>query len=284
MKSDTVICLFANKKYFYVLGTFITNLKDKFPHFDYIYIFHDDLDDSMIDIIKTLESNIRFIRYDINSFVNEFKFNKKDIINLQSIKIYTILTIVKFKIFNLLNDFIRVIYFDIDMLLLDDISEILSFNYNIAWRSDIDKLIAKLQYFNKDFKVQRNSIIFNIYSKALHPNGGFFIINDNFDYNKCLKDSFDYFCKYFLLHPFMIDEATFSYVVYKNKLQLLELNKDIYNVNPKCLTHESKLLHFYGPYKPWQKNHLEVGYNEWIKYYKKFLITTGIKPWEILTV
>lgn len=275
MKKKLAIMLFANKKYIFALGTFIINLK-KYISYDCIIIYNSDFSYDDEISIKKIETNIHFIKYTIDDFCNEFSFKKEFIESLPAIKTYGHISPVKFKIFTHLDDFSSIILFDCDMLLLDNISELLNDNYNIAWKTDANStILSKLKMFGYSIENMKKIGLYDIYSKAITPNGGFFVVNDNFDYKYAFNIAHDYFKKYFPIHPFLMGENTFAYINHILKLNLLEADKDIYNVFPHLITLRSKLIHFFRDCKPWNKEYIQYSFREWVNNYLEYVKITN---------
>ena len=182
-KKNLAIYLFANKKFLFALGTFIINLKDKFNKYDCIIIYHQDFNDDDMDNIRKIEKKVMFIKYDTNDFCKEFNYTENQIKDISAIKRFTVLGITRFKIFKHLREFKTVILFECDMLLTDDISELLSIDYNIAWKTDVGStILGKIKYTGIPEEKIQHLPVYSIYQKAITPNAGFVIINDNFDY------------------------------------------------------------------------------------------------------
>lgn len=282
-KKNLAIYLFANKKFLFALGTFIINLKDKFNKYDCIIIYHQDFNDDDMDNIRKIEKKVMFIKYDTSDFCKEFNYTENQIKDISAIKRFTVLGITRFKIFKHLREFKTVILFECDMLLTDDISELLSIDYNIAWKTDVGStILGKIKYTGIPEEKIQHLPVYSIYQKAITPNAGFVIINDNFDYESAYLTAFNYVKNYFLIHPFLIGEYTLAYIKHILNLKLLEVDRKIYNVTPINVTLKTKLIHFFSEYKPWKKEYIQYAFRKWIDYYFEYIKITKNKSQEVI--
>ena len=282
-KKDLAIYLFANKKFLFALGTFILNLKDKFPKYDYIIIRHQDFSEEDMENIRKIEDKVIFEKYDRNDFCKEFNFSEEQIANIHAIQRFTVLGITRFNFIKYLRKFRTVILFECDMLLTNDISELLTRDYNIAWKTDGGTIASKINYTGVSPEIVQKLPVYDIYKKAITPNAGFIVINDNFDYEKAYSTAFEYVKKYFLIHPFLIGEYTFGYIKHVLNLNLHEVDPQIFNVTPENVTLHTKLIHFFAEYKPWSKEYIQYAFRQWIDYYFKYVEITRC-PSDLVTI
>ena len=231
-----------------------------------------------MDNIRKIEKKVMFIKYDTSDFCKEFNYTENQIKDISAIKRFTVLGITRFKIFKHLREFKTVILFECDMLLTDDISELLSIDYNIAWKTDVGStILGKIKYTGIPEEKIQHLPVYSIYQKAITPNAGFVIINDNFDYESAYLTAFNYVKNYFLIHPFLIGEYTLAYIKHILNLKLLEVDRKIYNVTPINVTLKTKLIHFFSEYKPWKKEYIQYAFRKWIDYYFEYIKITKNK-------
>lgn len=280
MKKNLAIMLFSDRKYMFALGTFIINIKQFVKNYDSILIYNSDFSSEDEQNINKIDDKCIFIKYTFDDFIEEFNFDKDQIKNLDAIKRYSHISPVKFKMFTHLNEYKTIILFDTDMLLLSDINDILNDNYNIAWR-DEQLISEKLTRSGYSIDKIKKIGLLDTYSKATTPNGGFIIINDNFDYMLAYNTAFNYFKKYFLIHPFLMGEITLGYVRFILNLNLFPVDHNIYNAFPNMINLKTKLIHFLGNYKPWNRQFIQYIYCQWIYNYIEYTMITGHKDSQV---
>lgn len=273
------IVLNTNGKYLFACGTMILNIMDKIENFDNIIVYYSDVPQEHIEALKKIDKRIICEEVTMDSLNNIF-FDGESVIKYNDfIARYTYLCISKIILFQLLEKYEQVIFFDLDMIILDNLNEILDKKkYNIVWKSDNTNILSKIMMFSK---VNKDIPEYDLYTKIITPNGGLFILNRNFDYNLSYKIGKDFVKRCMYHHPFLIDELTFGYIAYKNNLRVFSVNERIYNTIPAYVTSDTKLPHFYRDYKAWNSEIIQFLYPQWGKYYKKLEDITGIKSEEV---
>lgn len=273
------VVLATNQKYAFACGTMAINVLRQVKNVDTIIIYCDSLTELTRHALNNLDARIKLIQENMETVKGEFAFIDQLTLSLYFFKRYSYLSAIKFRIFKLLEEFDKVMLLDTDMLLLDSLDDILNnSNSNIIWRDDNTSIQCKLiRYGWKNY----NEDIIRDYMQYPTPNAGFIVLNKNFDYNEAYelgKRFCERACKY---HPVSIDETTFGYVVAKMKLDVLRVNRRIYNVFPCDFGPEAKLLHFLGSYKPWNNRLIQYGMPQWLTYYKEFAHKVNIESKEV---
>ena len=268
------VMLVANKNFMFALGTFMINLSH-YVSYDRILIYHEDLSAEDESALEKIDHRVTFIKYDINSFADEFQIDRASIQSLRYVKRFTILTAVKFKIFHHLDDYSTVLFFDLDMLLTDRIDELIEQDFNIAWKDDRQTIRYKLNRGGFSDEKIRDIGMYDIYDKATTPNGGFFIVKRNFDYHAAYNVCTDFIKRFFLVHPVSLIELAFGYMQYILGLKIHNVDGRIYNVFPPNITSSSKLLHFICDFKPWDSTMVQYVFRDWIKNYHQYVRLTG---------
>ena len=269
------ILLFCNKNYLFALGTFLINLK-KYISYDGVVVYHEDLDIVHQVAIKKIEPRIKFIKYGLDEFVEEFGLDKQKVAEEQFVKYYSVLAVVKFKIFQLLKDYKTVILFDLDMMLLGDMEDLLAENFDIAWKNEAT-IRGKLHWRGISDDYIKELGMYDIYDKASTPNAGFVVVKRTFDYVKAYDEGVKYLQKYSFRHPVFIDECLFGYIREKMHLNANYVDGKVYNVFPVDICMKSKLVHFLMDYKPWNTQVIQVIFKEWKLNYDQFVAITGIE-------
>lgn len=281
---NRAIVLVSDRKNIHALGAFLVNLSKKIIDYKNIIVYIDGFEDDEMNKLKIIDSRIKVVKYTYNNFIDEFSLNPEKINNLPYISYFSFLTLIKFKIFKELNDYEQVVFFDTDMLLLDNIDEILNNSFNIGWRDDKQTIEFKLKRVGVDIKKVYNNDYCKDFDRIPTPNGGFIVVNNNFDYNNAYKIGSSFLKKSLEFFPskFSIIENLFGYVAYTMKLNIYSINSEIYNVFTDNVKSYSKLIHFIGkPYKPWSSEAVQLVFSDWIKNYKEFVTKTYISSNEV---
>lgn len=266
------ILLLTNENYVFACGAFLCNIIEKMPNFAEAIVMHDGISEESAQSLGSLDPRIKLTKYIRADILNDFPFLTNDLLNTTYFRRFSILTSIKFIAFKLLNNYDKLVFMDTDMLLLDDMKVILENNsYNVAWKQDTANIQTKLYY--SGWKGDAN--IIKDYGHYTTPNGGFFIVNNNFDYIEAYNKAVYFFersCKY---HPGSIIEPILGYVCNNLGLKVLNVDPNIYNVIPHYFNPDSKLLHFLLNFKPWSHEATQHAYPQWLEYYKKFTTHAG---------
>lgn len=262
------IVLNTNGKYLFACGTMIINIIDKIKDFDNIIVYYSDIEEAKIQWLRKIDKRIICEEVTLEKLNKDFYGNEKIIENSTFVKRYTHLPFAKIKMFTLLDKYRQIIFFDLDMLILDNLDGLLSDeNSNMIWRSDNQTIFDKISRHTKQYE---KIIELELYKKITTPNGGLIILNRNFDYHEAFKIGKKFIKTSLTYHPYLIDELTFGYVASKLELKVNNVNGLIYNTFPNYLTSASKLPHFLGNYKPWLSEAVQLIFPQWGRYYKKY--------------
>lgn len=277
LKKECAIVLISNSKYFFALCTFLINLKSFFSRYDSIVIYTDFLASDQLDVLIRLVGKDRLIikKYLKKDFLAEYKLNEENNFFLTR---FSHLVVTKFKFFELLKDFRKIIFFDTDMIIRSNIDDLLYGEYNIAAAINEDNIYDRVRRYASDKpKVRdflesiKNTELERTYKNAKTVNGGLFVINDNFDYEKALRLANSFVTDYFGIHPYLFDELLFGYLIEKMNLNCHALDRTVYNVLPYSVAHNSKIVHLYSTHKPWNNKYAQLLYPEWLLNYKLYL-------------
>ncbi|MCG7656586.1 glycosyltransferase family 8 protein [Wielerella bovis] len=262
MKKNNAICFIVNNKYTFALSAMIVNLQKTNPDlYDEIVVYHDDLTDDDCRKFLKLETRIRFIKYDYKNWEKEHK-PVTAILAKQFLSRYSHLAWSKYKIFELLQYYKRVLYLDLDMIIKGDISELFTLE-GVAWRNG-DSFHKK---FGSKLKLKDFSETKNIPEDTSTPNGGLIYISDVIDWQKALQDGNNFLVKFMDYYEAGIDELVLAWVVYQHKLKLTSLDAYTFNTFPQMYKFHTKIIHFMGGEKPWNSELMQTVYPEWIQYF-----------------
>lgn len=276
-KQNLAIALVTDNKYLFACGTFIINVIEKIPQASAIIIYYSDISQDDINKISQIDERIQFREYTKQKFLDEFFDGKDYVTDHFFFQRFTHLAAIKFKIFQLLEEFNQVVFFDVDMLLTDNIDFLFDKKgFNIAWKSDGTTLYKKL--IMGGYKDEVNDLLMDYpdYDKIDTPNGGFFLINSDFDYKYAYEIGKRFCiqaCKY---HPNFIDEQVFAYIAYKLNLKIYNVDGVAINATPPWHNKQSKLVHFMQQFKPWSYDLVQLFYPDWLRNYNIFTQKTGL--------
>ncbi|WP_186306872.1 glycosyltransferase [Campylobacter coli] len=255
MKKTTIIMACDHNLVFAVANMIIGIKRYCYNDVLKIVIMYDNIQKEEIDKVCSIWSEkIEFKLYSKNDFLKDVGCIGK--INLTN-RFGFHLVYAKFYIFNFLKDYESVLWLDVDMLLLDNIISLLSFDTEGTITKGNPKILNKyLQHINK---------LENIH--AVKPNGGF--IHFNKSVLQCsasdltqecfllLKDLYD---KEFLKDIAWGDEIPFGVLIYKYKLKVSAINK--VNTLPNN-SKDSILIHAGTDMKFWSSFISYISFQEW---------------------
>ncbi|HEB9286085.1 TPA: hypothetical protein RZK15_001517 [Campylobacter coli] len=220
-----------------------------------IVIMYDNIQKEEIDKVRSIWSEkIEFKLYSKNDFLKDIGYIGK--IKLSD-RFGFHLVYAKFYIFNLLKDHESVLWLDVDMLLLDNIISLLSFDTEGTITKGNPKILNNyLQHINK---------LENI--NAIKPNGGFIHFNKSVlqcSASDLMKECFsvlkDLYNREFLEGVAWGDEIPFGVLIYKYKLKVNVINK--VNTLPNN-SKDSILIHAGTDMKFWSSFISYISFQEW---------------------
>lgn len=283
MAKTAIMCL-CDKDYVFALGAFLINLKKTSlnEYIDAIVVYHDAIDNGVISDICNLDKRLFFIKYSVENFYEEFGLvsgcESSSVNNF--IMRYSHLCYVKLKALQLLQDFEKVIFLDLDIILYesDKWKSILSIKSDFLWRNGDN--------FKKKFGQLDNKPVCDIeISEALPtPNGGFFIVNKSFDNYMAYKTGVDFLRRYMPYKQAGIDELALAYIVKKHSLKLSNLDISVYNTFPHLVSKKTLLCHFMGKRKPWNDQLMQAVFPVWIDNYEEFIGLTKQNPSSLVKI
>ena len=261
-KKNNAVVFIVNQKYKFALATMIINLQKTNPEiYDEIIVYHDDLSNEDCNIFKKLEKEIRFIKYDYEMWEKEHKRIETKLAKDFLIR-YSHLAWSKYKIIELLKDYKRILYLDLDMIIQGDISELFEID-GFAWRNG-DSFHKK---FGSKLKINDYPETKNIPIETSTPNGGLIYVTDSIDWKKCLIDGRNFLIKFIDYYEAGVDELVLAWIAYENNCNLTSLEPYTYNTFPQMYKHYTKIVHFMGGEKPWNSELMQTIFPAWMKYF-----------------
>lgn len=281
---EKAVVLITNNSNAVFCGVFILNIIDKIPDrcFDKIVIIYDDLTSESKFSLQKLSHKICFYRYSFDDFINEHQLNFLKPTDLEKkqysgLRRYSHLSFIKYKIFDFLNYFSNVVFFDTDMLILTDVSELFSVN-GIYWRKSLKNLSSSVHDIGVNFFEHMPEFL-NVPGDVFSLNEGLIAVSDDINYNDAYISA-----RQFIQNigkntiTVGVDGLAFIYPVLKGIIKPHLLDETVYNVAAlKNCNANTKILHFQAAQKVWSN---QIVYNYfgriWDNYYTKFLKITNI--------
>ncbi|MGV6989596.1 glycosyltransferase [Testudinibacter sp. P80/BLE/0925] len=267
-KKSSAIVFMLTANYHFALATMIINLQERNRHnYDNIVVYHDGLTANQQSDLLSIEPNILFISYTFSDWKKEHHEETMDGKQLDYfIKRFSHFALSKYKVVEQLAHYHKVLFLDLDMVVQDDLSELFKIE-GVAWRSESPFLKKFGDRTSRPPLAELN----NIPHTHPAPNGGLFYADDTLDWQQAVKDA-QFFLKTFLGYfSSVIDELAFSWLAYKQNINITELDYKIYNTLPRVATHQTKIVHFMGNMKPWNCELSQSAFPTWMRNYQKTL-------------
>lgn len=270
-KKETAIVFGATKNFAFAIASVLMDLKK----FDYswiteVVIFHDGISDKQQKLLNSILPCV-FERYNF-PIKDKSRFDQ-NILNYFSEMVFS-----KFECFRLLNFYKNVIWLDYDIVIMNDISELISYSdpgFKIlpAKHNVLDQLNQSIS----DYDMSKRGV-----STAT------FVLQDHLDnYNVIYDHAYQKADKYskYLRYP---EQAIFDFIIQDFNLKLEFINWDTYAVHPDELDKldDAIIIHSYGHKKFWNEIKNEnwlINYSNWLKMggdkynIKKYLIKKKIR-------
>jgi len=248
-KKELAVVLGATANMTFALASVIMDLKNNINrNFDLI-VYHKDISDKDQNLLNSI----------ITCEFKDYELEPSDISN-HSLNRYSLLAYSRYECFELLNNYKKVIWFDIDIFIKKDLSSLIDLEINdvALWQNDIHK-----NGFNFTKPIENYDMKSNYY------NTGVVIFSDkmkNFELIKdwCYKKTIEYgkmlVCA---------DQGIMNLAIQHFELKVTNLN-EIYNCHPeKPIINNAVIVHPYAEEKFWNYyynfNQWNNNYNNWLK-------------------
>lgn len=259
-KKKAFLVMAATYDYIFAVANVLIGLKKYSPNiFDDIIIYTDDkISDNDKLILKTIFSNIKFELYDF-----EIR-NQADRIRLSY---YQNMPYARYEMLKYLSIYEKVVWFDSDFLILDDIKNLLEYgNTGVAMSVDLNPypknhsisefFNAKIQAYDMCAKAYASGlVIFTDKLKNPHLLRQYLYEKTN-EYSSSIK-----YAEQGILHLMLQDFD----------IEVDEFPKDVYHCFPFEDKHRAKIIHFLG-FKPWL---FYCAYDEWYENHKTWIELGG---------
>lgn len=259
-KKEKAIVLGCTGNIIYALSNVLIGLKKHNSGLNAdIIIFHKDISENDQQLLNSI----------IPCKIIEFNFPVEETEELQnsSFRRYSKLAFSRYECFNLLDEYKKVLWLDVDTLIQKDISGLFKL---------CDKGIG---LFQEEAPLQECfSIPIEGYNmEGAHYNSGVLVLSDKLKnykiyaewlYNKTIELG-QYLC--------YADQGIINLLVQEFKLDVTNIGEE-YNYHPtKNNSKNAKIIHSYSPEKFWHYYNPKYHYKEWDKNYKKWVKMGGTK-------
>ena len=252
-KKELAIVLGATVNMTFALANVLMGIKKHLTiqKFDVI-VYHKDIQGNEKIILSSI-IHCEFKDYDLES----------SDISHHSLNRYSLLAYSRYECFDLLNEYQKVLWLDIDVFIQKDLSNLLSIDIEdvALWKNDIHK-----NGFNFKQPIDNYDMESNYY------NTGIILFSDKMtDFSK-MKDWCYKKTKEYGKHLICADQGIINLVLQEFKVKITDL-EEIYNCHPeKTFVNEAVIIHPYAEEKLWNYYNFE----EWSNNYKNWLKMGGI--------
>lgn len=258
-KKNIALAFGISKDYTFALAnTLIGLVKNNRKFWDDIIVFHDGISKEEQKSLNEIIS-IRFINLSESKVFCQIA--KSDI---STIKKYSIATFYRYECLNLLNEYHKVIWNDVDILIRDDISDLINFadKEGIAFSSALPNFVvsSSLKKMISGYKMFKQ--LWNVGIMVVSDR----LVNYQKIYEWCIEKTIEYDEK--LLWP---DLAILNIMLQEFNIEPENIDIDKYVCLPSSVeAKEALILHAYGDKKFWNDIKYMKEYPEWIENAKQW--------------
>ncbi|MFZ2126036.1 MAG: glycosyltransferase [Candidatus Microsaccharimonas sp.] len=251
MKKEVAIVFGITSDYVFALANVLIGMKrhHKKPFWDDIIIYHDGVSESDQEKINTI-LKCTFIKFDTNEI-------EKYGISQEAIKNYSLMSLTRLVIFNLLNEYHKVIWHDVDILIQKDFSGLMDY---------ADKSGLAMTITDANFLVESNfyKLIpgYSMYTPLY--NAGIMVISDKLkNYKKAAQWCLDK-TKELASDLRYMDQGILNLFVQEFDVAVEEIDILKYCCHPERPSHrDAAIIHAYGHKKFWNNDSVSKKFPEW---------------------
>ncbi|WP_052804920.1 glycosyltransferase, partial [Campylobacter jejuni] len=260
---NSLLIMAATHDYLFSVANVLIGLKKYSPNmFDDIVIYTDSLaKESDLNALKKIFSNIIFKVY---------TFQLDNVIDRERLKYYSNMPYARFEMLTYLNEYKKVVWFDSDFLIVDDISGLLNYGKTgIAMSIDLDPypinhdikpfFVKNVDEYNMNAKAYASGLI--VFSNAL---------KEPLKIRDFLYEKLNYYSSYIKY----AEQGILQFMIEEFNLEVDEIPKLVFHTFPFEEKINSKLIHLLGDSKPWL-NYSGSAYDEWYENHKEWIKLGG---------
>jgi len=250
-KKELAVVLGATSNMAFALFCTVLDIKKYLNrNFDLI-VYHQDISKKEQDIVNNIIPT-KFVEYEIES----------ENVRRKSLNRYSKLAFARYECFDMLANYKKVLWFDIDTIIQKNLSSLTNMDVEFAmWRNDIHK---------NSFNFTQNPGSYDMESNYF--NTGVLLITEKLkNYhelkNWCYKKTLEW-------GPYLVcpDQGVLNIMIQEFNIQVTELN-EIYNCHPeKPIVKDAVIIHPYAEEKFWNYYY---NFNQWNENYKKWIKMGG---------
>ena len=280
MKKEKAIMFAVTRELYFALGVLLVNITSIEPDTYDFLVYEDGLTDEQKDFLKKLVRNrIVFVHYSYADWCREHGMDPEaqSLPQTKALVRYSHLNFSKHKIFQALAEYRRILYLDVDMLVLGSLEDLFSRKGVVAARGGL---------FLESFKRMMGEKLYStvdlscVTDKMFMINGGLFYADDSCDYEALYATAVAFISQCLMYEPPKtgLDEFAFMYTCYANSVTPELLIRDTYNTRFFQCGQRPLIVHFQGgaECKPWSKSDKwQLVYPEWYSYYQRWTLAGG---------
>ena len=269
----------VTRELYFALGVLLVNITSIEPDTYDFLVYEDGFTDRQKDFLKKLVRNrIVFVRYSYADWCREHGTDVQSLTQTKALERFSHLNFSKHKIFQALAEYRRILYLDVDMLVLGSLGGLFSKKGLVAARGGLFLENFKRMMGEKLYSVVDLSCVTD---KMFTINGGLFYADDSCDYETLYARSVAFISQCLKYEPPKtgLDEFAFMYTCYANSVTPELLIRDTYNTRFFQCGQRPLIVHFQGgeECKPWRStsDKWQLVYPEWYRYYQRWIEAGG---------
>lgn len=249
MKKDVAIVFGITSDYTFALANVLIGMKKHCKLFwDDIIIYHDGVSEKEQAVINQILP-CKFIVFDESMFNDEA-------IHAEGLKNYSLLTLARFECFGLLNEYRKIIWHDVDILVQKDFSSLLSYGDKSGFAATQSPTFRVEQNF---FGLMPGYDMFSFLYNA-----GILVLSDLLPNPSELRIyCYNTYNKYASKMRYN-DQSVLNMMIQDYKIQVETIDLDRYCCHPSTPTYRNaEIIHAYGSDKFWNSDRLKRQFPEW---------------------
>lgn len=248
-KKDLAIVFGITKNLDFALATVLIGIQKYFSVQKYdVIVYHDGLEKEKMDFLNNIVK-CKFIKYENN--LSEKEFNK------ESLKLYSNMCLARFECFELLKEYKKIIWHDVDILIQKDFAELLNYG---------NKSGLAMTYTDIGFLTEANFNCeidgYNMFLPLL--NSGIIVFSDILKDFEIMKQWCYDMVKKLNVKLRYTDQGVLNLLVQEFNINVEPIDIEKYCCHPsRKNSKNAAIIHTYGYDKFWNANYLREKFPEW---------------------